>query len=350
MGPAVGWVLGASVTIMALGLSIIAPAPPLFGQSFGVGAALVGSLVSAYAVGRLAVDVPSGYLVDRVGRRPVLLASSVVVAVAAFAAAEAGSFAHLIAWRLLQGAGAGLFTTAAMAAMADLGGTQHRARALSLFSGAFLIGSSLGPSVGGVVTSHWGLRAPFAVYGVLALLCLAWVYLQVPETSAPRGSSTPGGTREDPARPFPRRDFILIGAVTFSVFFTRAGGRTTILPLFAYNELGATPAQVGMLLSLLAIINMVLHGGALMALADTVGAAATILNLPPGASTTTLESKTNFIAPGRAGIVRAEATPLHRGRRTMVWQTRVTDEGGRLLSQTIQTQMVLPGPGPTPAS
>jgi 1,4-dihydroxy-2-naphthoyl-CoA hydrolase len=84
-----------------------------------------------------------------------------------------------------------------------------------------------------------------------------------------------------------------------------------------------------------------LHGGTLMAFADTVGAAATFLNLPAGASTTTLESKTNFFAAGRGGTVRAEAIPLHRGRRTMVWQTRVTDESGRLLSLTIQTQMVL---------
>ena len=84
-----------------------------------------------------------------------------------------------------------------------------------------------------------------------------------------------------------------------------------------------------------------LHGGTLMAFADTVGAAATIVNLPAGAGTTTLESKTNFFAAGRAGIVRAESTPLHRGKRTMVWQTRVTDDGGRLLSLTIQTQMVL---------
>jgi uncharacterized protein (TIGR00369 family) len=83
------------------------------------------------------------------------------------------------------------------------------------------------------------------------------------------------------------------------------------------------------------------HGGTLMAFADTVGAAATVLNLPAGATTTTLESKTNFMAAGRAGTMRAEATPLHRGRRTMVWQTRVTDESGRLLSLTIQTQMVL---------
>ena len=84
-----------------------------------------------------------------------------------------------------------------------------------------------------------------------------------------------------------------------------------------------------------------LHGGTLMAFADTVGAAATIVNLPAGASTTTLESKTNFFAAGRGGMVRAESTPLHRGKRTMVWQTRVTDDAGRLLSLTIQTQMVL---------
>jgi uncharacterized protein (TIGR00369 family) len=85
-----------------------------------------------------------------------------------------------------------------------------------------------------------------------------------------------------------------------------------------------------------------LHGGALMALADTVGATATVVNLPPDTWTTTLESKTNFFAAGTEGTVRAEATPLHRGRRTMVWQTRVTDAAGRLLSLTIQTQMVLP--------
>jgi uncharacterized protein (TIGR00369 family) len=84
-----------------------------------------------------------------------------------------------------------------------------------------------------------------------------------------------------------------------------------------------------------------LHGGTLMAFADTIGAAATMLNLPAGAGTTTVESKTNFFAGARAGTVRAESTPLHRGKRTMVWQTRVTDETGRLLSLTIQTQMVL---------
>jgi 1,4-dihydroxy-2-naphthoyl-CoA hydrolase len=84
-----------------------------------------------------------------------------------------------------------------------------------------------------------------------------------------------------------------------------------------------------------------LHGGTLMAFADTIGATATMLNVPDGAGTTTIESKTNFFAGCREGVVRAEATPLHRGKRTQVWQTRITDANGRLLSLTIQTQMVL---------
>ncbi|MGD9891301.1 MAG: PaaI family thioesterase [Dehalococcoidia bacterium] len=84
------------------------------------------------------------------------------------------------------------------------------------------------------------------------------------------------------------------------------------------------------------------HGGALMAFADTLGAVATSINLPDGAGTTTLESKTNFFAPARAGTtISGECTPLHRGRRTMVWQTRITNADGRLLALVTQTQIVL---------
>jgi uncharacterized protein (TIGR00369 family) len=79
-----------------------------------------------------------------------------------------------------------------------------------------------------------------------------------------------------------------------------------------------------------------------MAFADTLGACGTVLNLPQGAGTTTIESKTNFLAPAAVGTkVIGECTALHRGKRTMVWQTRITAEGGRLLAIVTQTQMVL---------
>ncbi len=92
----------------------------------------------------------------------------------------------------------------------------------------------------------------------------------------------------------------------------------------------------------LCTVPAVLHGGALMAFADSLGAYATFLNLAEGASTTTIESKTNFFAPAPAGTtVSAECVPLHRGKRTMVWQTRITGAAGRLLAIVTQTQMVL---------
>jgi uncharacterized protein (TIGR00369 family) len=86
----------------------------------------------------------------------------------------------------------------------------------------------------------------------------------------------------------------------------------------------------------------VLHGGAIMAFADTLGAMGTIVNLPQGAGTTTIESKTNFVASAPLGTrVVGEATPLHRGRRTMIWQTRVSAPEGRLVALVTQTQLVL---------
>jgi uncharacterized protein (TIGR00369 family) len=87
----------------------------------------------------------------------------------------------------------------------------------------------------------------------------------------------------------------------------------------------------------------VCHGGALMALADTVGAIGTVVNLPAGARTTTIESKTNFMSAAPVDTrVTAEAVPLHRGRTTQVWQTTIRSEAGKLVAVVTQTQMVLP--------
>ncbi len=85
----------------------------------------------------------------------------------------------------------------------------------------------------------------------------------------------------------------------------------------------------------------ILHGGAIMALADTLGAICAFLNLPPGAGTSTIESKTNFFSAVRGGHVEAVTHPLHVGRRTIVVQTDVRDATGRRVAQVTQTQAVL---------
>ncbi len=91
----------------------------------------------------------------------------------------------------------------------------------------------------------------------------------------------------------------------------------------------------------------VVHGGALMAFADTLGAIGTMVNLPDGAQTTTRESKTNFIAAGPTGMVlTGEAVPVHKGRTTMIWQTRITRPDGKLVAIVTQTQLVMPAAKP----
>jgi uncharacterized protein (TIGR00369 family) len=115
---------------------------------------------------------------------------------------------------------------------------------------------------------------------------------------------------------------------TLGIRFVEATPDRVVAEMTVREELCTTPG--------------ILHGGAIMAFADSMGGTATSLNLPKGAGTTTVESKTNFFAPGRTGeTVRAECVPLHRGKRTMVWQTRVTNPEGRLLALVTQTQIVL---------
>src|SRR3982075_3447553 len=117
-------------------------------------------------------------------------------------------------------------------------------------------------------------------------------------------------------------------AALMGIEFTHAAPDRVVAELPVREELCTRPA--------------VLHGGAIMAFADTLGAAGTFLNLPEGAGTTTIESKTNFIAAAPQGSrITGATTPLHRGRRTMVWQTRVTTAEGKLVALVTQTQLVL---------
>ncbi len=92
----------------------------------------------------------------------------------------------------------------------------------------------------------------------------------------------------------------------------------------------------------LCTVGEILHGGAIMAFADTLGAVGTFVNLPQGARTTTIESKTNFIGAAPVGSqVIGESTPVHRGKTTMVWQTQIKSQEGKLIALVTQTQMVL---------
>lgn len=115
--------------------------------------------------------------------------------------------------------------------------------------------------------------------------------------------------------------------------------------LLGFRLISAEPDEVVAELSVtedLANRNGVMHGGALMAMADNLGGTATMINLPEGKTTTTLESKTNFLRPIRIGdTARARCVPLHKGRTTMVWQTTIARGDGKPAAIVTQTQIVI---------
>lgn len=120
-----------------------------------------------------------------------------------------------------------------------------------------------------------------------------------------------------------------------------------ILPeLLGIRLLEVTPEKVVAQLTVradLCTTGKILHGGAIMAFADTLGAIGTVVNMPPGHGTATIESKTNFIGGAPEGsTVTGECTPVHKGRTTQVWQTRVSNADGKLVALVTQTQIVLP--------
>ena len=93
----------------------------------------------------------------------------------------------------------------------------------------------------------------------------------------------------------------------------------------------------------LCTVGGILHGGSVMAFADTLGAVGTVINMPAGARTTTVESSTKFLAGAAVNtVVTAESTAFHKGRTTMVWQTLIRNEAGKLCAVVTQTQLVMP--------
>lgn len=284
-------VLSLTGLVVMLGQGMVSPILPLYGRSFGVGAAVVGFLVTAFGLARVLTDLPAGYLSERFGAGRVLLLGPAITAAASLMAGLAGSFWLLVFWRFWQGVGSALFTTAAMARVAELSPPGRTAKNLALFQGFHLLGTSFGPSLGGWVAQYGGYRAPFFFFAGLAAagVLAAGVGRRRgrkaagknggEESPAGAGAGEPGAQGEGQlsigedrgrqgekaevgrkgegiSRLLANRQFLLITMVNFSIFFARAGARQTIVPLLGAAELGLKEGQIGFALTLIALGNL----------------------------------------------------------------------------------------------
>jgi DHA1 family multidrug resistance protein-like MFS transporter len=256
------------VVLMMMGIGLVSPVMPQYARTFGVSIAMVGLLTTTFGLARLVVDLPVGRLTESLGRRPLLIAGPLVQAIGSVACGLAGSYGQLLAFRVVQGIGSSMYTTAAMIALADLSTSSNRGQVMSLYQGSLLLGAGLGPTLGGLLAQYLGLRAPFFVFGALATLAAVWGYLRLPETrSRPEEATASGqdsvhsGAHGSPASstglmPLLRNsNFLLVSMVTLGFFFMRTGARNQILPLLAHDRLGLNPGAIGVALTVASLMN-----------------------------------------------------------------------------------------------
>lgn len=253
----------ATVLIMA-GQGVVVPILPLYAAEFGVGAAVIGLTLSFFALARLILNVPSGILADRRGRRVLLVGGPLVTAVGMYGSGLAGDIVQLLVWRFVAGAGSAMYMTGAQIYLADISTPATRARFIGTNQSALLLGIAVGPAIGGIVAEFWGLRAPFMLVGTMAVISTVYSYWRLPETR-PAAPATPPVAEPRTGERRPRRawvsfvlsrDFIAVAGVTFAIFFTRSGARQTLIPLMAYTRLGFTTGSLGVLFTVQAVANI----------------------------------------------------------------------------------------------
>lgn len=254
-----------STVLVMAGQGVIAPILPLFADEFGVGATAIGLTLSFFALARLILNVPLGVLSDRYGRRMLLIGGPLVTAVGMVGSGLSGGIVELLAWRFVAGAGSAMYMTGAQVYLTDISTPENRARFIGTNQGALLFGTSMGPAVGGLLAEFWGIRVPFYVVGGAAIVATVYAFLRLPETrhlaqAAP--APTPPVAGQKQRRPWLTfmlsRDFFAVSWVTLMIFFTRTAARQTIMPLMAVASFGMGAGSLGVLFTVMSVINLVL--------------------------------------------------------------------------------------------
>ena len=230
---------------VAVGFGIVLPAIPVFARTFGVNNTAIGLIVSTFAITRFASGLISGKLVDRFGERVVFSSGVGMVAIFVLLAGLAQSYGQLLFFRAAGGLGSSMFTVAAGSVIMRAVDDNNRARAFSIYNGAFLVGGISGPAIGGLL-SLISLRAPFFAYsitltisGLIALFFLKGVNLNRGEDGEELAQRT------SIAQALSLKPYRIALVISFIGNWVLFGVRSSILPIFVIETLRSTPAVVG---------------------------------------------------------------------------------------------------------
>jgi MFS family permease len=267
-----------STVLVMAGQGVIAPVLPLYARSLGVTIAAVGLALGIFGLARLILNVPIGVLSDRYGRRFVLLAGPLVVAVGMVGSGLARTLPLLLVARFVAGAGSAMYMTGAQLYLIDISTPANRTRFIATNQGALLTGVAIGPGIGGLLAEAYGLRMPFYVVGGGAVVAGLYALWRIPETNQPHQRTSRGADHarwRDTLRFATSVDFLTVCFVGLAIFSVRLGARGTLMPLLGYTKFDLSPAQVGGVLTVTAVVGLAFIAPAAF-LADRFGRKAVI--------------------------------------------------------------------------
>jgi len=241
--------------LVLLGLSMVAPILPTYAESFQVSYTLVGFVISSFAIARMFLDMPAGILARKFDKKKIMILGLVLISTSSILAGLAPNYITLIIARMIEGAGSALYVTTATVFLVQISGEEKRGQYMSLYMGMLLLGAIFGPTFGGIIANAYGIRAPFFAYAIITGLGVIPT-LVLPKLTNSGNVSSHLNLREivsDMRQVLSNPSFLLVSFVVFTLFLLRTGVRTTLVPLFAANNLGLDEISIGLILTIGAI-------------------------------------------------------------------------------------------------
>jgi MFS transporter, DHA1 family, multidrug resistance protein len=257
------WVC-ALIAVNQLGFGSIVPVVPLYAETFGVTNAAIGLTIAIYGLARFLMNIPTGYVADRMGRRSALAIGGAITVFGNLICALAPEYWVFLSGRFVAGAGAAMVITGTQIVVADISRPENRGRMMSIYMGTFMFAVGLGPLPGGFLAEYVSLSAPFWAYVGLGAVVGVMAWARIPET---RQAGAEGvGFAAPPSMALHRQlrlltaqlGFLLISIVSFCTFFARTGALFTLIPTLASNKLALTPGQIGIGLAMISIVGLIL--------------------------------------------------------------------------------------------
>ena len=243
--------------LLSIGTGILVPVLPLYADSFGVSLSLVSFAVASLGMGTLVGNVPSGVVMEHWGRKPVMVAGTLILALTTFSIVLLPSFPALVLLRFVGGIATSMWNISRMAYLADVVPIQDRGRAFSMFGGVSRIGVFIGPAIGGIVGQALGLTAAFWVSAIAsaiaAVISIAFTretrHVEVGVQRQMRWAVVGGVVKRH------HRELGAAGSAQIFAQMIRAG-RQIIVPLYASRVLGLDVAQIGAIVSISSAVDM----------------------------------------------------------------------------------------------